>query len=47
MNYIITYVGDSVICVQKKDGSSFTYDVTDGFGGSNFLTAKNSGNYNH
>ena len=41
-NYIITYVGDSVICIQKKDGSSFTYDVTDGFGGSNFLTAKNS-----
>ena len=40
--YNITLVGDSVICIRKDDGSSFTYEITDGFGGSNFLTAKDS-----
>ena len=40
--YKITLVGDSVICIQKNDGSSFDYEITDGFGGTNFLTAKNS-----
>lgn len=40
--FTITLVGDSVICIKKNDGSSFSYEVTDGFGGSNFLTAKNS-----